>query len=68
MSLPKNPPTSPVNERQSADFLSTQPKPYFNEDIRQCFIKHAANSIVCDGIDRSKPYEHNTVDYVSTIS
>ena len=34
------------------------------EEIRQCCIKHSAISVVCDGIDTSKPYEHNTVDYV----
>lgn len=38
------------------------------EDIRQCCMKHGAHSIVCDGIDTSKPYEHNTIDYVSIIS
>ncbi|KAF3430795.1 hypothetical protein E2986_08262 [Frieseomelitta varia] len=34
------------------------------EEIRQCCIKHSTISVVCDGIDTSKPYEHNTVDYV----
>ncbi|KZC07502.1 Mature T-cell proliferation 1 neighbor protein [Dufourea novaeangliae] len=38
------------------------------EEIRQCCIIHKQNSTVCDGIDTSKPYEHNTVDYVSTES
>lgn len=33
------------------------------ESIRQCCIKHHDQSIVCEGIDISKPYEHNTVDY-----
>ncbi|CAK9819311.1 Cx9C motif-containing protein 4 [Anthophora plagiata] len=33
------------------------------EEIRQCCIIHSAVSTVCDGIDTSKPYEHNTVDY-----
>ncbi|XP_076394219.1 uncharacterized protein LOC100881490 isoform X1 [Megachile rotundata] len=33
------------------------------EEIRKCCMVHAAVSIVCDGIDTSKPYEHNTVDY-----
>ncbi|XP_043524121.1 cx9C motif-containing protein 4 isoform X1 [Frieseomelitta varia] len=33
------------------------------EEIRQCCIKHSTISVVCDGIDTSKPYEHNTVDY-----
>ncbi|XP_034171532.1 cx9C motif-containing protein 4 isoform X1 [Osmia lignaria lignaria] len=33
------------------------------EEIRQCCIHHSAVSVVCDGIDTSKPYEHNTVDY-----
>ncbi|XP_025994516.1 cx9C motif-containing protein 4 isoform X2 [Solenopsis invicta] len=34
------------------------------EEIRQCCLKHSSNSTVCDGINTSKPYEHNTVDYV----
>ncbi|XP_076383597.1 cx9C motif-containing protein 4 [Megalopta genalis] len=33
------------------------------EEIRQCCIKHKSHSIVCEGIDTAKPYEHNTVDY-----
>ncbi|XP_011313536.1 cx9C motif-containing protein 4 [Fopius arisanus] len=37
------------------------------EELRQCCMKHSENSVVCDGIDVSKPYEHNTVDYVSII-
>ncbi|XP_060817374.1 uncharacterized protein LOC132907937, partial [Bombus pascuorum] len=36
---------------------------YVIEELRQCCIKHSAISLVCDGIDTSKPYEHNTVDY-----
>lgn len=39
---------------------------YVIEELRQCCIKHSAISLVCDGIDTSKPYEHNTVDYVCT--
>lgn len=35
------------------------------EELRKCCIKHSANSTVCDGINTSKPYEHNTIDYVS---
>ncbi|XP_012264256.2 cx9C motif-containing protein 4 [Athalia rosae] len=35
------------------------------EEIRQCCIIHASNSIVCSGIDTSQPYEHNTIDYQS---
>ncbi|CAK9804481.1 Cx9C motif-containing protein 4 [Anthophora quadrimaculata] len=38
------------------------------EQIRQCCIIHSAVSTVCDGIDISKPYEHNTVDYVRLTS
>lgn len=37
------------------------------EEIRKCCIKHSSISTVCDGIDTSKRYEHNTVDYVSSI-
>ncbi|XP_033214837.1 cx9C motif-containing protein 4 isoform X1 [Belonocnema kinseyi] len=34
------------------------------EDLRQCCIKHSsARFVVCQGIDTSKPYKHNTVDY-----
>ncbi|XP_076620414.1 cx9C motif-containing protein 4 [Colletes latitarsis] len=33
------------------------------EELRQCCILHKATSTVCEGIDISKPYEHNTVDY-----
>ncbi|KAL6436921.1 hypothetical protein ACFW04_004931 [Cataglyphis niger] len=33
------------------------------EEIRKCCIKHSSISTVCDGIDTSKRYEHNTVDY-----
>jgi len=36
------------------------------EQIRKCCIKHS-DSTVCDGINISKPYEHNTVDYVSLV-
>ncbi|XP_046751737.1 cx9C motif-containing protein 4 [Diprion similis] len=36
------------------------------EELRQCCIKHSTKSLVCDGIDTSKPYEHNTVDYRKT--
>jgi len=38
------------------------------EEIRKCCIKHSSNSTVCDGINISKPYEHNTIDYVSYIN
>ncbi|XP_015121774.1 uncharacterized protein LOC107044419 [Diachasma alloeum] len=38
------------------------------EELRQCCIKYSENSVVCDGIDVSKPYEHNTVDYGLTTS
>lgn len=34
------------------------------EELRQCCIINS-ESLVCEGIDKSKPYEHNTVDYVS---
>lgn len=37
------------------------------EELRQCCIKNSAVSLVCEGIDTSKPYEHNTVDYVSLL-
>lgn len=37
------------------------------EEIRQCCIKHAAESISCSGIDTSKRYEHNTVDYRTAL-
>ncbi|XP_011693790.1 PREDICTED: cx9C motif-containing protein 4 [Wasmannia auropunctata] len=37
------------------------------EEIRKCCIKNSSNSKVCDGIDTSKPYEHNTVDYRKVI-
>ncbi|KAM0726511.1 Cx9C motif-containing protein 4 [Formica fusca] len=33
------------------------------EEIRKCCLKHSSISAVCDGIDTSKRYEHNTVDY-----
>ena len=36
------------------------------EQIRKCCMKHS-DSAVCDGINILKPYEHNTVDYVSLI-
>jgi hypothetical protein len=35
------------------------------EELRQCCIKNNADSVVCTGIDVSRPYEHSTVDYVS---
>lgn len=38
------------------------------EQLRICCIKHSKESIVCDGINITKPYEHNTVDFVSSIS
>lgn len=34
------------------------------EELRQCCIKHSSNSVVCEGIDTTKPYDHKTVDYV----
>ncbi|XP_011646407.1 cx9C motif-containing protein 4 [Pogonomyrmex barbatus] len=37
------------------------------EEIRKCCIKHSSVSVVCDGINTSKPYEHNTVDYRKAI-
>lgn len=37
------------------------------EEIRKCCLKHSSISTVCDGINTSKRYEHNTVDYVSSI-
>lgn len=36
------------------------------EQLRKCCIKHS-DSTVCDGINTLKPYQHNTVDYVSVI-
>uniref|UniRef100_A0ABD2VW21 Cx9C motif-containing protein 4 n=1 Tax=Trichogramma kaykai TaxID=54128 RepID=A0ABD2VW21_9HYME len=33
------------------------------EELRQCCIKISSKSVVCEGIDTSKPYEHKTVDY-----
>jgi len=38
------------------------------EELRKCCLKHSSISTVCDGINTSKPYKHNTVDYVSLIS
>ncbi|KAF7996875.1 hypothetical protein HCN44_002521 [Aphidius gifuensis] len=35
------------------------------EELRQCCIINS-ESLVCEGIDKSKPYEHNTVDYNTT--
>ncbi|KAK0081099.1 hypothetical protein PV325_012794 [Microctonus aethiopoides] len=35
------------------------------EELRQCCIKHSDRSLVCEGIDTTKPYEHKTVDYVT---
>lgn len=35
------------------------------EELRKCCIKHSYHSTVCDGINTSKQYEHNTIDYVS---
>lgn len=37
------------------------------DEIRKCCLKHSSVSTVCDGIDTSKRYEHNTIDYVSII-
>ncbi|XP_043476095.1 cx9C motif-containing protein 4 [Leptopilina heterotoma] len=37
------------------------------EELRQCCMKHSSHSLVCDGIDTNKPYEHNTVDYKTAI-
>ncbi|XP_014206556.1 cx9C motif-containing protein 4 isoform X1 [Copidosoma floridanum] len=37
------------------------------EELRKCCIKHSSISLVCEGIDTSKPYEHNTVDYKETL-
>lgn len=37
------------------------------EELRKCCIKHSSISTVCDGINTSKRYEHNTVDYVGSI-
>ncbi|XP_011345201.1 cx9C motif-containing protein 4 [Ooceraea biroi] len=33
------------------------------EELRQCCTKRTTNSTVCDGINTTKPYNHNTVDY-----
>lgn len=33
------------------------------EELRQCCVKNSAISLVCEGIDTSKPYQHETVDY-----
>ncbi|XP_043279299.1 cx9C motif-containing protein 4 [Venturia canescens] len=32
------------------------------EELRQCCIKHSPESLVCEGIDITKPYEHHTID------
>ncbi|XP_074102759.1 cx9C motif-containing protein 4 [Cotesia typhae] len=37
------------------------------EELRQCCIKYFDKSLVCEGIDISKPYEHKTVDYKSAL-
>ena len=35
------------------------------EELRQCCVVHKEISLVCEGIDTSKKYDHKTVDYVS---
>ncbi|XP_015605674.1 cx9C motif-containing protein 4 [Cephus cinctus] len=37
------------------------------EEIRQCCIKNSSRSLVCDGIDTTKPYQHNTIDPATAI-
>ncbi|KAL0099504.1 hypothetical protein PUN28_020192 [Cardiocondyla obscurior] len=37
------------------------------EEIRKCCLKHSSKSTVCDGIDTSKPYQHNTVDFQKAL-
>ncbi|XP_011497300.1 PREDICTED: cx9C motif-containing protein 4 [Ceratosolen solmsi marchali] len=38
------------------------------EELRKCCIKSNPDSSVCSGIDTSKPYDHNTVDYKEALN
>ncbi|XP_011150355.1 cx9C motif-containing protein 4 isoform X1 [Harpegnathos saltator] len=33
------------------------------EELRICCKKHTRDSLVCDGIDITRQYQHNTIDF-----